>query len=276
MSVKSPTTKHIVDQLIEERAVRLKDSAIWPLVKAIAYPVLRYQLAVSMADEAAKETTGFGAMRFASDFLQLDVDVEGVEHVPATGPCIIVANHPGGVADGVAAWRALHARRPDLCFFANRDAERVSRGFREAIIPVEWRESLRTRQDTRETLQRLMEAAALGRCIAIFPAGRMAEWNFKRWRTEEKPWIRTALSLVRRTGAPVIPLGIDQRMSALFYGLGLVSEEMKHMTVFHEFVAKRRARYGLQFGSAFPVEEHGEDALNALRGRTLELAERAK
>ena len=44
---------HIVDELIEDRAPRLIDTPIWPLVKAVGYPMLGYRRAVAMADAIA-------------------------------------------------------------------------------------------------------------------------------------------------------------------------------------------------------------------------------
>jgi hypothetical protein len=38
----------------------------------------------------------------------------------------VVCNHPTGIADGVAVYDVLKAVRPDLCFYANSDAHRVS------------------------------------------------------------------------------------------------------------------------------------------------------
>ena len=55
-----------------------------------------------------------------------DLTVEGLEHIPATGPALIVSNHPTGIADGVAVHDAVRTRRQDAIFFANADALRVS------------------------------------------------------------------------------------------------------------------------------------------------------
>ena len=62
---------------------------------------------------------------------------------------MIVCNHPTGIADGVAVWDALKAIRPDLMFYANADAHRVSPKLDEVLIPVEWVEEKRTRERTR-------------------------------------------------------------------------------------------------------------------------------
>lgn len=255
-----PADKHVVDVLIEERAPRLMARPrLWRAVKSLLYPVLGYRRAVALADEIAPKA-GHPAMDWTAEFLDLRIQSWGIEQVPERGACVVVANHPGGIADGVAVWAALRERRPDICFFANRDALRVCPGLEDVVLPVEWRTQERRRDSTRETLRSALSAFRDERCVVIFPSGRMAEWDWRLWGLKEKPWMPTAISLARRFGAPVVPLGVRQRMPLMYYALAQVSEELKDMTVFQGFMDKRRSRYRLTFGEAFdprtlPVSE---------------------
>lgn len=243
------TQSHVVDQLIEERAVRLSANPwAWPLIKRVFYPLLGYQRARSIAD-ALVAKSGREAMDWAQDFLSMTASVDGLEHVPETGPCVITANHPGGISDGIAVWQALKARRPDMVFFANRDAIRVCEGLADVVIPVEWREGHRNREKTRDTLKRAITAFQEGRCVVVFPAGRMSMWDWRTLSLRDDSWQPTAVSLARKFKAPIISLGVKQRMSLWFYGLGLIHEELRHMTVFHELLAKKGAHYRLNFGA---------------------------
>ena len=262
---------HIVDQLIEERALRLRANAVvWPWVKRIFYPLLGYDKATEIADRLV-DLSGADAMNWSEDYLSMRVQASGLTHIPETGPCVIVANHPGGIADGIAVWSALKHRRPDMTFFANRDAIRVCQGLSDMIIPVEWRMDAKSRDKTRETLRVAVEAFRAGRCIVIFPAGRMAAWDWRKLRLVEQPWAPTALSLARKFQAPVIPMGLKQRMSLMFYGLGQIHEELKHMTVFHELLAKKDALYRIKLGECLDSVDLPEDdavASEALRAMT--------
>jgi len=269
---------HIVDQLIEERATRLRaNTVLWPWVKRIFYPLLGYRRAADIADRLAP-LSGAQAMDWSEDFLGLRVRASGLTAVPECGPCVIVANHPGGIADGIALWSVLKQRRPDMTFFANRDAIRVSEGLSDLVIPVEWRAGARSRDKTRETLRAAVEAFRAERCVVIFPAGRMAAWDWRRFRLVEQSWAPTAVSLARKFDAPVIPLGMKQRMSLMFYGLGQIHDELKHMTVFHELLAKKGALYRLNFADAVSsasLPEDDADASEALRVMTETLAREA-
>ena len=256
------STLHIVDQLIEERAVRLSANPwVWPWVKRVFYPLLGYRRAREIANALA-DKSGREAMDWAQDFLSMTTLAAGIEHVPETGPCVITANHPGGISDGIAVWQALKARRPDMVFFANRDAIRVCEGLADVVIPVEWREGHRNRDKTRDTLKRAITAFQEGRCVVVFPAGRMSAWDWRSFSLQDSSWQPTAVSLARKFKAPIISLGVRQRMSLWFYGLGLIHEELRHMTVFHELLAKKGARYRLLFGAPLdPMEIAGDEQI---------------
>ncbi len=251
---------HIVDELIEDRAPRLIHTPVWPLIRTIGYPMLGYRRAVAMADSIAG-LSGTECFEWASDYLRLNTRCEGLENVPETGPCVIVANHPGGIADGIALWDSLKDRRSDLLYFANRDALKVCPGLEERIIPVEWRDQHRNRNQSREVLRRAIDAFKDGQCIVLFPSGRMSEWSWKHWRLREKPWQPTAISLARKFGAPVIPLAVRQRMPLLYYVLAQINEELKDMTIFHGLMGKAGARYELAYGRPMIIgKEDGSDA----------------
>jgi putative hemolysin len=268
---------NIVDQLIEERAVRLRAGPAWPLIKRVFYPLLGYGRAAEVADALAG-LSGREAMDWSEDFLAMTLKVSGLDHVPRTGACVITANHPGGIADGIAVWAALKQRRPDMVFLANRDAIRVCEGLHTVVIPVEWRPGSRSRDKTRETLRQAIEAFRQGRCVVIFPAGRMSRWDWRTFRLTEEAWAPTAASLARKFNAPVVPLGLKQRMSVMFYALGQIHEELKHMTVFHELLAKRGARYTMKFAPSVAADDLPDSdatASDALRSMSETLAAEA-
>jgi len=256
----APRDKHIVDELIEDRAPKLIHTPLWPLIKLLGYPQLGYRRAVWMADRIAA-MSGTECLEWTADFLHLDIEVHGLENVPETGACVIVANHPGGIADGLALWDAIKARRPDTVYLANRDALKVCPGLEERIIPVEWREGERNRSQSRELLKRSIEEFRAGKCVVIFPSGRMSEWSWKKWRLCDKVWHPTAASLARKFEAPVIPLSVRQRMPFLYYALAQINEELKDMTIFHGLMGKAGARYRLDFGRPQMIgKDDGTDA----------------
>ncbi|MCA3754709.1 MAG: 1-acyl-sn-glycerol-3-phosphate acyltransferase [Phenylobacterium sp.] len=250
--------QHIVDVLIAERAPRLAASPAWPLARPLLYRLLNYRRARRMADAIAP-LPGIEALEHVSRLLEVKVKVSGLERIPSSGRLVIVSNHPTGIADGIAAWDALHDRRPDLCFYANADAHRVVPGFSDVLIPVEWVAAKRTREHTRTTLHMTRQAMEAGRALAIFPAGRLAR-RTPDGRLCDPPWMSSAVSIARRHEAPVAPVHMTGPWSTLFHAFDRISKELRDITLFHELLNKRGGRFTLTVGPLVCPDRLGGDA----------------
>ncbi len=248
----APKGAHIVDVLIAERAPRLTGSAIWPLARPALYALLGYGRARAMADAIA-DRSGADTLAWVTDLLQLDVRTLNPGRLPATGRCLVIANHPTGIADGLAVHAAVQQVRKDAIYFANADALRVSPRLAESVIPVEWVESKRTREKTRATLAAAREAFEQDRCVVMFPAGRLARVGPDGALTDP-PWATTAASLARRHGAPVVPIHVAGPSSTLFHLFDRVSQELRDVTLFHEMLNKTGRRFELRVGPPIPPD----------------------
>jgi putative hemolysin len=252
---------HICDVLIAERAPRLTGSAAWPLVRPLLYKLLNYRHAVRMAD-AVRPLSGAEALDYMSALLDLKVTVMNAGRIPAFGRCIVVANHPTGIADGIAVFDAIRARREDAVFFANADALRVSPRLGEAVIPVEWVVEKRTREKTRATLLAAKAAFEAERCLVMFPAGRLARVG-RGGSVIDPDWAPTAASLARKYDAPVVPVHVAGPASRLFHAFDRVSPELRDITLFHELLNKKRKRFFLKVGKPVPPSRLDIDAARA-------------
>ncbi|MFN3958438.1 MAG: 1-acyl-sn-glycerol-3-phosphate acyltransferase [Parvularculaceae bacterium] len=242
--------KHIVDILIEERAKTLIKSPFWPIWRAILYPLLKEPEAKRMADRIAG-LSGAEAMAHVCALLALDARGAGLEHVPAKGRVIIASVHPTGIADGVAMHDVLSKVRDDVVFFANRDAIRVSPGFSDILIPVEWVMEKRTRQRSRETLVATKKAFNDERCVVLFPSGRLAMMGEDR-KLIEREWMTSVAIFARKYDCPVVPAHIAARNSRLYYWFWKLNTELRDITLFNELLNKKGKRFDIRFGPAIP------------------------
>ncbi|WDI32959.1 1-acyl-sn-glycerol-3-phosphate acyltransferase [Hyphococcus flavus] len=258
--------KHIVDVLIEERAQRLVASPLWPLYRTILYPLLLHGSAVKMADAIAA-LSGAGVMDYVSDLLRLDTRVTGLENLPPKGRVLIASTHPTGIPDGVAMYDALKGRRPDMTFFANRDAIRVSPGLEEVVIPVEWVAQKRSRLRSRETLAGAIKAFQEEKCVVLFPSGRLAMMNDQKEQVEQE-WLPSVAIFARKYNCPIVPVRIEMRNSWLYYWFWKLNSELRDITLFHELLNKKGKTYKITFGEAIsPDQLNGEppEVAEALR-----------
>lgn len=254
--------KHIVDTLIEERAPTLFGFAPtrWAM-RHLFQPVLHYREAVRAAD-LISTLSGPEIMRLAARELALEVGTLGLYRLPARGRVVIAPNHPTGLADGVAIYEALGRVREDLWFLANSDAIRWAKGLADIIIPVEWVKSKRNPTGSRRLLVDVGNAFRNEQAVIIFPSGRI---SYMTWRgLRERPWLATAVTLARKFEAPILPVHIRARNSALFYALSQISAELRDVTIFHELLNKRGRRFELTFGDLIDPADLPSDAGEAV------------
>jgi putative hemolysin len=252
---------HIIDRLIVERAPKLAGSAFWPLVRPLLYSLLDYRKARAMAD-AIGPMPGREAVEAVSNLLDIRLTARRPDRIPASGRLIVIANHPTGIADGIAVYDALKGSRPDLCFYANADAHRVCSGLVDILIPVEWVAEKRTRDRTRLTLTMTREAMEAERPLMIFPAGKLARQG-KDGRLAESPWMTTAASLARKFEAPILPLHVRGPSSTLFHFFHHFSGELRDITLFHELLNKRGGAFSIDVGPLIDWRDLDPDAARA-------------
>ena len=254
---------HIVDVLIEERATKLRQNRlVWSIVQKYFYPLFGYQQAKSLIDEVQGQS-GIETFNYVSELLKLNIQVEGLEHLPSTGRAVLMPNHPVGIADGIAVFDAIKAVRPDAIFFANRDAVRCQPNLEEIIIPVEWMEEKRNHTRSKETVRNMLKAFKAERLVVIFPSGRLARPTIKG--LVERPWLASGVSLAQKYNCPIIPMHLQAYNSVLYYLLWGLSTELRDMTLFRELLNKTHQPYRIRLGTAIVSKEDASTLTPKLR-----------
>lgn len=246
-----------MDELIEERAQKLRQNPLmWNAVRPLLYKMLGYDIAREMAD-VVDDKTGWDAFAYVSQRLNLSLKIHGLENVPRDGRCVIISNHPTGLADGVAVYDALKDIRRDHIFMANADALRVMPKCEDLIIPVEWVTEKRTREKTRKTLFAAKEAFNAERAIVVFPAGRIA--RLRPQGLVEPSWMSTGPGLAKKYDAPLIPLNIRARNSLIYYAFAIIHNELRDVTLFKELLNKSDQLFELTFGAPVSPDDLPKD-----------------
>lgn len=243
---------HIVDTLIAERGQKIVYHPLWPVMRPFLYTLLRYGKAIEFADDVAN-MPGFQVFEYLSNILRLEINVRCGERIPAKGGFILVSNHPTGIADGVAVFDLLKTRRPDMTFFANRDAVRVNPRLVEIVIPVEWREEHKSKLKARETLKLTNRAVEEQKATILFPSGRIAYWA--NGQLNERPWKTSAVGLAKKYGLPILPVHMAARNSGLFYWFAKWSTELRDMTVFYELLNKKGNLFDFTIGNLIEPDQ---------------------
>ena len=266
--------KDRIDPLVAERAPWLfRPGTVSRFARSTLMSILSYDETVDLAT-CLKDETAARLMEHVGARLAQDVTVTGLHHIPRTGPAMVVANHPTGIADGIMLHHMLAPIRPDLFFYANADILRVLPQLSEMIAPVEWRQDKRSHGKTRETMAYTRDAVAHDRLGVIFPSGRLAKrrglWLY------ERPWMPSAAMIARKYQLPVIPIHISAHNSALFYLLDLIHPTLRDITLFHETLNKDHQPFRIRVGAPIPpsvLPKNSDEGIEMLRRATLSLAD---
>lgn len=186
---------------------------------------------------------GFAFVGAALEFLQARYSADPAEkqRIPASGRLLVVANHPSGAIDALALLDLVGSVRRDVRIVAN-DLLQALDGLEGLILPVK----ILGGRPSAESLQAIEAALEAEQCVIVFPAGEVARLGLRG--VTDGRWRRGFLRFARKTGAPVLPVRIEARNSALFYGASALFKPAGTALLAREMFARGSRRIALRIG----------------------------
>jgi putative hemolysin len=206
----------------------------------------------------------------------LDVRVEGnaVEEIPAQGPLIVAANHPHGALDGLALLDVIGRVRPDVRLVANHLLACIPelRDLCFFIDPFERRDSV---QRSLAGLRAAHLWLRRGGTLLIFPAGEVAHCRRADGTVVDSPWRPTVGRLARGTSARILPASIDGANSRHFYILGRIHSLFRTVLLPRELLNSRGSSVSVRFGRVLNANEllTDEDTADSITQRIRDAVE---
>ncbi|WOG28656.1 1-acyl-sn-glycerol-3-phosphate acyltransferase [Endozoicomonas sp. 8E] len=152
----------------------------------------------------------------SDDFLRLVLKIFNIQHqvasghrdsIPATGPSVIVANHPFGGIEGVALADLLLQVRPDVKVLTNELLCRIHE-LKELFIGVDII-STDARMKNANAIEEARKWVKEGHQLLIFPAGEVSSLDLSLRQVTDPRWRNTAARIIRQTRAKVTPVFIE-------------------------------------------------------------------
>jgi putative hemolysin len=201
-------------------------------------------------------------VRAALEHLQVDYHVppQDLARIPAKGGLVIVANHPSGALDALALLDAVGRVRRDVRIVAN-DVLMMLEPLSGLLLPVR----VFGGRSHGESLRAIEQAVRDGQCVIVFPAGEVSRLSPSGIR--DGRWRRGFLRFARAAGAPVLPVRIHARNSALFYGASTLFKPAGTALLAREMFERRRRRIALRVGESIALAPDAVDAQEIRRVR---------
>ncbi|HHP7235534.1 MAG TPA: lysophospholipid acyltransferase family protein [Desulfobacterales bacterium] len=174
-----------------------------------------------------------------------------LDRIPKNGPLLVVGNHPFGGVEGILLGHILFGIRDDVKILANYLLQRLV-GIGETVIPVDPFGSSVAPGANLSGLKAAMGWLKQGKVLAVFPAGEVASFQWRRGRIEDRPWSRHIATLARKSGAAVLPVYFPGRNGSLFQLMGLLHPRLRTAMLPRELVNKRGRTCRVFIGKAVP------------------------
>lgn len=195
--------------------------------------------------------------RVITDRYKLRLNVVGgsLDNVPATGPLIVVANHPYGILDGMMMGRILSQRRDgDFKILAN-SVFRKSPDLAQTILPVSFEQTkdaarlnLRTRT---EALNYLKQGGAIG----VFPGGTVSTSARPFSKPFDPQWRSFTAKMVAKSNATVVPVFFEGANSRLFQLASHLHVTLRMGMLIREFRTRVGSDVRVVVGKPIPTDQ---------------------
>ncbi len=171
-----------------------------------------------------------------------------IENIPAEGRVVIVANHPLGVMDGVALLKLVSEVRKDVRIVAN-DILMQFKPLHSLLLPVV---NLGAGYN-KANVQAIHDALANDEAVIIFPCGEVSRAGPLGIR--DGRWHAGFLRFAEHAKAPLLPVHLDGRNSALFYGVSTVFKAFSTLMLIGEAMRQRNTTMPVRIGEPIAWRE---------------------
>lgn len=209
--------------------------------------------------------------------IDLQTPQEQLDKIPATGPVVLVANHPHGLVDGMILADLIGRVRDDYRILTRSLLTGIDESAAGYMIPVPFPHELNSQKKMIEMREQAMDHLAKGGLVALFPSGVVAAADKTFGPPIEAEWNVFTAKMIRRSGAAVSPCYFPGSNSRWYQIANRISPTLRQGLLLHEVVHAFDKPQAPVIGDPVSPEEAQRRSANPrafmawLRERTLSL-----
>ncbi|GGA71094.1 acyltransferase [Neiella marina] len=169
--------------------------------------------------------------------------------IPATGRVVIIANHPIGSLDGLALLKLVAEIRGDVKAVVNELLMNV-KPLTPMLLPV----NNMTGNTAKECLKNIENHLQGDGALIIFPAGEVS--RLQPTGVKDTRWRSGFLKMATQTQAPIVPMFVSGRNSALFYSASMIYKPLSTVLLVKEMFRQRDKNLTVKVGEPIPYESY--------------------
>jgi len=165
--------------------------------------------------------------------IRIDTPAEEIARIPATGPVVVVANHPSGLVDGMIMAEMISRVRSDFRILTRSLLTGIPE-VEEFMIPVPFPHEDNARELGLQMRDETLKHLKAGGVIILFPAGKVAMSEGWWGPAIEAEWNVFTHKIVKSTGATILPIYFPGQNSRAFLIANRVSDTIRQGLLLYE------------------------------------------
>lgn len=246
-----------IESLVSEKYPALAHKPA--VLKTPVMQLLRHLFHEEEVNQFLHQHQDLGAFEFTDKVLEhfrisYLVSAREKENIPSEGRVVIVSNHPLGTLDGLVLLKLIGEVRRDIKILAN-DLLWQFEPLRPLLLPVD---NL-TQSGYRRTVREVTDCLQQDQAIIIFPAGEVSRASATG--IKDGPWQSGFVHFARKTNAPILPIHLNSKNSALFYSLSMIYRPIGGLMLVNEMFKKHAEDMPVRIGELIPLERFDNNEL---------------
>jgi putative hemolysin len=165
--------------------------------------------------------------------IRIDTPADEVARIPATGPLVVVANHPHGVTDGMVMADLINRVRPDFKILTRSLLTGIPE-VAQFMLPVPFPHEANARELGLKMREETMAQLKAGGVIILFPAGKVASSETWFGPVVEAEWNVFTHKIIAKSGAQVLPIRFSGQNTRAYQIANKVSATLRQGLLLYE------------------------------------------
>ena len=186
--------------------------------------------------------------------IRIDTPPEEIALIPATGPLVVVSNHPSGLVDGMVLAEMVARVRSDFKILTRSLLTGIPE-VEQFMIPVPFPHEDNARELGLKMRDDTMAHLRAGGVIILFPAGKVAMSEGWWGPAVESEWNVFTHKIVKSSGATILPVYFPGQNSRAFLIANKISDTLRQGLLLHEIKRCLFKPTRPVIGAPIPAEE---------------------
>ena len=200
--------------------------------------------------------------------LNISYKVDGKINIPSSGPCLIICNHPFGIADGLIISALVAEIRKDYKILINEELAEVDH-IRKYLFPLSFKKTKDAKISNINSKNRAVTHLKNNGLLITFPSGEVATSKFIFDKAIERDWKPLVASIYKQSPCKITPVFFSGQNSLFFQFVGFISNNLRRVLFVQELFNKKNKAIHLTIGEPFEVIEFTHES-------NLQLADRMR